>query len=175
LSVTKFDNDADNLYFLGMSHQPFSCPPVTKRGIRRCTPLTKQTAAVLKVWLREGRGGPEELVFSNSRGGRLTTQGVQYSLEKNVTLAKSTCPSIGQRRISPHVLRHSTAIQLLQAGVDLSVIALWLGHESTETTQIYLDANLKMKEETLKKTQPYKTKPGRYKANDKLLAFLEGL
>ena len=89
--------------------------------------------------------------------------------------AQQTCPSLADKRVSPHVLRHTTAMELMQAGVDRTLIALWLGHESVETTQIYLDANLSIKEEALSKTTPINTKAGRYQPDDELLDFLKGL
>lgn len=141
----------------------------------RCTPLTKQMVCVLKGWLRERGGGPSDTVFPNARGCPLSPDGVQYLLAKHVATAQGTCPSLKNKRVSPHVLRHTTAMELLQAGVDRSVIALWLGHESVETTQIYLEANLALKEEILAKTTPLNTKVGRYRADDRLLSFLNNL
>ena len=130
---------------------------------------------MLKGWLRERGGGPPDAVFPNARGYPLSPDGGQYLLAKHVATARRTCPSLNNKRVSPHVLRHTTAMELLQAGVDRSVIALWLGHESLETTQIYLDANLALKEEILAKTTPLNTKVGRYRADDRLLSFLSNL
>lgn len=141
----------------------------------RATPLTKQTAAILKAWLREIPDKADATVFPSARGTRMSADGVQYLLAKHVVTAAKTCPSLQQRRITPHMLRHTTAMELLQAGMDRAVIALWLGHESVETTQIYLDANLAMKEQALLKTAPPEGKPGRYRPDDRLLAFLKGL
>ena len=141
----------------------------------RCTPLTKQTVIVLKAWLQERGGSPEEAVFPNARGAHLSPDGVQYLLAKHVATAQKTCPSLTKKRISPHVLRHTAAMELLQAGVDRSVIALWLGHESVETTQIYLEANLALKEKALAKTKPLHVKTGRYRPSDSLLRFLNTL
>jgi len=141
----------------------------------RATPLTKQTAAILKAWLREIPDKADATVFPSARGTRLSADGVQYLLAKHVVTAAKTCPSLQQRRVTPHMLRHTTAMELLQAGMDRAVIALWLGHESVETTQIYLDANLAMKERALLKTAPSEGKPGRYRPDDRLLAFLKGL
>lgn len=115
------------------------------------------------------------MLFPNVRGGRLSADSVEDLLDKHVTVASQVCPSLHKKRITPHVLRHTAAMELLQAGVDRAVIALWLGHESVETTQIYLDANLALKEEILAKTTPPHGKPGRYKADDELLAFLNHL
>jgi len=141
----------------------------------RCTPLTKQTLAVLKAWLHERSGLVEGVVFPNARGAQLSPDGVQYLLAKHVATAQQTCPSLRKKRISPHVLRHTAAMELLQAGVDRSVIALWLGHESVETTQIYLEANLALKEKALARTKPLHVKAGRYRPTDSLLRFLNAL
>jgi site-specific recombinase XerD len=100
---------------------------------------------------------------------------VHYLLAKHVAAASNACPSLKRKRVTPHVLRHTTAMDLLQEGVEQAVIALWLGHESIETTQIYLDANLALKEQALAKTTPPNGKPGRYRPDDKLLAFLKSL
>jgi site-specific recombinase XerD len=141
----------------------------------RVTPLTKQTAVVLKAWLREIPDRADATVFPSARGDRLSADGVQYVVAKHVTVAAKSCSSLQQRRVTPHMLRHSTAMEMLQAGMDRSVIALWLGHESVETTQIYLDANLAMKEQALAKTALPEGKPGRFRPDDRLLAFLKGL
>ena len=140
-----------------------------------CTPLAKTTVAVLKAWLREPPRHSTEVLFPNARGGRLSPDGVADLLAKHVALACQSCPSLRKKHVTPHVLRHSMAMGLLQAGVDRAVIALWLGHESVETTQIYLEANLAMKEEILAKTTPPGGKPGRYRPGDELLAFLKNL
>lgn len=141
----------------------------------RATPLTKQTATVLTAWLREIPDKAEAIVFPSARGARLSADGVQYLLAKHVAAAAKICPSLHQRRITPHMLRHTTAMELLQAGVDRAMIALWLGHESVETTQIYLDANLAIKEQALARIAPHGGKPGRYLPDDQLLAFLKAL
>jgi len=141
----------------------------------RCTPLSKNTRSVLVAWLREPPRRPDQPVFPNSRGGQLSAHGVHYLLAKHVAVAARTCPSLGNKRVSPHVLRHAAAMDLLQQGIDLSVIALWLGHESIETTQIYLDADLELKQRVLDAVAPPNGKPGRYRPDDKLLAFLNSL
>ena len=143
----------------------------------RCTPLAKQAADTLKVWLREPRLGAGDLVFPNVRGTRLSADGVQFLLAKHVARAQENCPTLRKKRVTPHVLRHTAAMELLQAGVDRSVIALWLGHESIETTQIYLDADLSLKEKALAKMTPLAAgkKTCRYQPDDKLLAFLKKL
>jgi site-specific recombinase XerD len=148
---------------------------VGKGRKERCTPLAKTTVTVLKAWLREPARHNTEVLLPNARGGRLSSDGVADLLAKHVALACESCPSLRKKHVTPHVLRHSMAMGLLQAGVDRAVIALWLGHESVETTQIYLDANLAMKEEILAKTTPPGGKPGRYRPGDELLAFLKNL
>jgi len=141
----------------------------------RCTPLAKPTVKALKAWLKEQGRDDSKLLFSTARGGPLSADTVQHLVAKYATAAQKACPSLSKKRVSPHVLRHTAAMEFLLAGVDRSLIALWLGHESVETTQIYLDANLAIKEEILAKTQPIKSKRGRYRPGDKLLNFLKSL
>jgi site-specific recombinase XerD len=141
----------------------------------RCTPLSKSTRAVLTEWVRELPRVADQTLFPNARGGQLSAHGVHYLLHKHVATASNKCPSLKNKRVSPHVLRHTTAMDLLQAGVDCSVIALWLGHESIETTQVYLDANLALKQEVLDRTTPPNGRAGQYRPDDRLLAFLKGL
>ena len=141
----------------------------------RCTPLSKSTRSVLTAWIREPPKVVGQPVFPNAQGGRLSAHGVHYLLAKHVATATTTCPSLKSKRVSPHVLRHTTAMDLLQEGVDRSVIALWLGHESIETTQMYLDADLELKQRVLDRTTPPTGRPGRYRPDDKLLDFLKGL
>ncbi len=142
----------------------------------RCTPLRKETARVLREWLRESPADPASPVFPSTRGTPLSRDGVQYLLGKHANIARQRCVSLAKKRVSPHVLRHSAAMDLLQHGVDRSVIALWLGHESTETTQMYLEADLTMKEKALAKTQPIGAPAARrFRPNDRLLVFLKGL
>lgn len=141
----------------------------------RAIPLTRQTVAVLKAWMREIPDKGDAIVFPSARGAHLSADGVQYLLAKHIAAAAKSCSSLLQRRITPHMLRHTSAMELLQAGMDPSVIALWLGHESVETTQIYLDANLIMKEQALAKTAPPEGKPGRFRPDDALMAFLKAL
>jgi site-specific recombinase XerD len=141
----------------------------------RCTPIAKPTLAVLKAWLREPQRGDGDVLFPSAQGERLSVHGVQYLLTKHRMAASNVCPSLQQTRVTVHRLRHTTAMDLLQAGVDHSVIALWLGHESVETTQIYIDATLAMKEQALAKTSPRHGKPCRYQPGDQLLGFLNSL
>ncbi len=142
---------------------------------QRVTPLTPQTAAVLRVWRQEHAGSPDDPLFPTSRGGRLSRDAVAWLLAKHVATAARACASLNAKTISPHTLRHTAAMRLLNAGNDITVIALWLGHESTQTTQIYLHADLALKERALARTAPPNTNPGRYRPPDQLLAFLESL
>jgi site-specific recombinase XerD len=149
---------------------------VTGKGRKeRCTPIARPTLAVLKAWLREPQRGDGDVLFPSARGERLSVHGVQYMLNKHRNVASRVCPSLQQKRVTVHCLRHTMAMDLLQAGVRRSVIALWLGHESVETTQIYLEATLAMKEQALEKTSPLCGKPGRYRPADQLLDFLNRL
>jgi site-specific recombinase XerD len=141
----------------------------------RCTPLAKPTVAVLKAWLREPQRGDGQVLFPNARGSHLSADGVHYLLLRHHASASKVCPSLKNKRITVHVLRHTMALDLLQAGVDRSVIALWLGHESVETTQIYLEATLAMKEQALAKTTGLNGRPGHYRPGDQLLGFLNSL
>ena len=141
----------------------------------RAVPLWKTTAKRLKEWLSHVQGNPEAPLFPNRHGRMLTRSGVEDRLRAAVEIAATHCPSLEKRRVSPHVLRHTTAMHLLQSGVDLSVIALWLGHESPETTHLYVEADLAMKERALKKLQSPPNKTFRFRADDRLLAFLNSL
>ncbi len=141
----------------------------------RITPLTRPTAAVLKAWLDERGGIPSDPVFPTSTGRPLTRDAVARRLTRHAATAATVCPSLRNKNITPHALRHTAAMRLLHAGIDSTVIALWLGHENVETTQIYLHADLAIKEQALARTTPLKGKPGRYKPTDTLIAFLEAL
>ena len=141
----------------------------------RCVPLRKETVAALRAWLRERNGPPDNPLFPNVRGKPLSRDGVQYLLATHVAAARQQCPSLKNKRVSPHVLRHSTAIDLLRCGVDRSVIALWLGHERMDTTQIYLHASLELKEKALARTEPFYGRPRRYRPPEQLMAFLQSL
>lgn len=149
---------------------------VGKGRKERCTPLTAHARGALKAWLKEPARHHANALFPNMHGGRLSADSIQALLSKHVRMASERCPSLASKRVSPHVLRHSAAMELLQAGVDCSVIALWLGHETVETTQTYLHAHLALKEAALTKLAPYRSdKPVRFRAGDRLLAFLEAL
>jgi site-specific recombinase XerD len=134
----------------------------------RATPLNKQTVTVLKEWLNERGGKPDDPLFPSRTGTRLSRDAVERIVNKHATTA-------GLTAVTPHVLRHTAAMQLLHAGVDIAVIALWLGHEQTETTQIYLHADMTIKQRALDRATPPKTRPGRYRPGDAVLAFLDSL
>lgn len=142
---------------------------------QRITPLTRPTLAVLRTWLSERAGQLTDPLFPTSRDGRLSRDALERRLAKHATTAGRVCPSLTEKKITLHVLRHTTAMRLLHAGVDTSVIALWLGHERIETTQIYLHADLALKEQALARTTPPNTTPGRYRPPDPILAFLQSL
>ena len=141
----------------------------------RITPLTRDTANILRAWVTERAGQPAQPLFPTRRGAHLSRDGVERRLTLYQQRAANRCPTLHSKRISAHVLRHTTAMRLLHAGVDISVIALWLGHESVETTQIYLHADLALMERAVNRTTPPNTAPGRYQPTDTLLAFLESL
>jgi integrase/recombinase XerD len=141
----------------------------------RCTPLTQSAVVLLRAWVAENRMNPSDVVFSSQRRASLSRDAVERLVAKHAAVAARHCPSLVRKHVTPHVLRHSTAIGLLQAGVDRAMIALWLGHESVETTQIYLEADLAMKERALALTAPLRIGPRRFRPPDSLLAFLEGL
>jgi len=141
----------------------------------RATPLTKHTVAVLREWLQEHDGPPEQPLFATSRGRPLSRDAIALLLNKHATTANHNCPTLTNKTVSPHVLRHTAAMNLLHAGVDTTVIALWLGHESVEATQAYIHADMAIKERALARTTPPGSTPGRYRPPDTLLAFLEAL
>jgi site-specific recombinase XerD len=141
----------------------------------RCTPLSRPAVRVLQAWLRERQGALDEALFPSRRGRALSRDAVERLVHKHAAAGSRQCPSLQGKRVSPHVLRHTTAIHLLQAGVDRSVIALWLGHEQLETTQMYLAADLALKERALARTAPLSVHARRYRPSDELLAFLATL
>jgi integrase/recombinase XerD len=142
---------------------------------QRITPLDPQTVSVLKAWLTERTASPTDPLFPTSRGRRLSPDAVQRRLAKHAATAARTQTSLINKQVSPHTLRHSCAMRLLAAGVDSTVIALWLGHETVATTQIYIHADLALKERALARTAPAGAAPGRYRPPDTLIAFLESL
>lgn len=141
----------------------------------RATPIRKDSVKVLRDWLVERRGMEADPLFVSNRDTRLSRDAVERIVRRHVSTAAKTCRSLKKKRVTPHVLRHSAAMQLLQNGVDRTVIALWLGHESVETTQMYIHADMQIKEKAMARTRPVDARPRRYRPNDKLLAFLEAL
>jgi integrase/recombinase XerD len=141
----------------------------------RITPLTSGTIAVLRNWLSEQSSDPGGPLFPTRRGSKLSRDAIEHRIAHYTLQAADACPSLRGKVITAHILRHTTAMRLLHAGVDTSVIALWLGHVSVETTQIYLHADLKLKEQALSRTRPPNGRTGRYRPPDSLLAWLEGL
>jgi site-specific recombinase XerD len=141
----------------------------------RCTPLRPDVSVIVKEWMSELHGGPDQPLFPSANGSRLSADALQRLVAKHVAIARRTCPSLRTKKVTPHTLRHGAAMALLRGGVDLSVIALWLGHESTETTQVYLHADMKLKEKALARTTSSRLAPHRFKPRDPLLAFLEAL
>jgi integrase/recombinase XerD len=142
---------------------------------QRCTPLRRETLNVLETWLRERACADSDPLFPTNRGTRLSRDALEGVVRRHTLSASQSCPSLAGKRVSPHVLRHSTAMELLHHGVDQSVIALWLGHESVETTQVYMHADLRLKEKALARITAPASSPGRYRPDDQLLAFLEAL
>ena len=148
---------------------------VGKGRKQRITPLTGATVKVLGVWLDERGRRPGEPLFPTRTGTSLSRDALERRIATHTASAVLACPSLAGKKVTAHVLRHTAAMRLLQAGVDTSVIALWLGHEQVQTTQIYLHADLEIKERALARTTPVDAKPGRYRPPDQLLAFLEGV
>ena len=142
---------------------------------QRAVPLTAPVEAVLQVWLAERSGRPSDPLFPTRTGRRLSRDAIALRVSTHATNAAQRCPSLRGKRIHPHVLRHSCAMSLLQAGVDTSVIALWLGHAGVRSTDAYVHADMTIKEKALALTTPTSARPGRYRPPDKVLAFLEGL
>jgi integrase/recombinase XerD len=142
---------------------------------QRITPLTAGTVMVLHAWLAERAGLPAYPLFPTRRGTPMSRDALQRRVSTHAATAARSCPTMGGKKISPHVLRHSAAMRLLHAGVDISVIALWMGHENTATTQVYIHADLALKERALARTAPQDAPPGRYQPPDTILAFLNNL
>jgi integrase/recombinase XerD len=148
---------------------------VGKNRKERTVPLTPQTIKTLTTWLKERQGMPEDPLFPTVRGGRLSRDAIEWLITKHARTAADRCPTLHGKRITAHVLRHTTAMTLLQSDVSTSVIALWLGHEQESTTRGYLHGDLRLKQRAIDRTTPPDTRPGRYKATDSLLAFLDSL
>jgi site-specific recombinase XerD len=141
----------------------------------RTVPLWSETARVLKAWFEELGDDARSIAFPNARGKPLTREGVDYLLKQAIQRAIPECPSLATKKITPHTVRHATAMHLLQAGIDIATIALWLGHESIETTHVYLQADLAMQEKALEKLDPIAGEWQRFQADDPLLTFLNSL
>ncbi len=141
----------------------------------RITPLTSTTQDALRNWLTETSADPNTPLFPSRDGRRLSRDALEHRIAHYADQARRHCPSLREKNITAHVLRHTTAMRLLHAGVDTSVIALWLGHANVDTTQIYLHADLELKERALARTRPPKSRSGRYRPPDRLIAWLEAL
>jgi len=141
----------------------------------RATPLRRETIGAMKTWLKERCGSDHDPLFPTMRGDKMSRDALEHLVKRHMKKASRSCSSLIGKRISPHILRHSTAMDLLHHGVDQAVIALWLGHESIETTQVYIHADMTLKEKALAKMSNPSVKSGRYKPDDKLLSFLESL
>jgi integrase/recombinase XerD len=142
---------------------------------QRITPLARGVVAVLHAWQTERGGAPTDPLFPTRRGTPLSSDAVEQRLATHAATAALSCPTLASKKVTPHILRHTAAMRLLSAGVDTTVIALWLGHEQVATTQIYLHADLALKEQALARTTPAGTTPGRYRPPDAIIAFLEAL
>lgn len=141
----------------------------------RATPLRPRTVSVLRAWMKERAGSPDDPLFPTRRGTRLSRDAMEALVEKHTATAASRQPSLRDKNVTPHVLRHSCAMALRRGGVDRAVLALWLGHEQVETTDIYVHADLSIKEQALARTKPPHIRLGRYRPPDRLLEFLQGL
>ena len=142
---------------------------------QRITPLTTETVNQLRAWMSEHAAQPGDPLFPTRRGTAMTRDALQRRLAKHAATAARTCTTLHDKKISPHVTRHTAAMNLLEAGIDTAVIALWLGHENPATTQVYIHADLALKEKALARTTPQHTEPGRYQPTDTTLAFLDNL
>jgi integrase/recombinase XerD len=153
-----------------------ACVRVIGKGRKeRIATLTSETVAILRAWLKERQGQPEEPLFPTRQGRPLTRHTVGKLVAKHATAAATVCKSLKRKRVTPHTLRHTNAMLLRAKDVDIATIALWLGHESAQTTRIYEHADPKLKEQAIARTAPLGTKPGRYRPPDPTLAFLDGL
>ena len=141
----------------------------------RVTPLLRDTVAVLAAWLGENPGGPGSPLFPTRRGTPMSQDAIEDCVKRHAATAAATCPSLTSKNVTPHVLRHSCAVRMLRSGIDIAVIALWMGHESTRTTMIYLKADLELKQRALDRTVPVDGEPGRYRPPDDIIDFLDRL
>lgn len=148
---------------------------VGKGRKERVTPLSRATASALKSWMHESASEPDAPLFSSTHGAALSRHAINALVARHVSAASQHCPSLKSKVVTPHTLRHTVAMRLLQAGNDITLLALWLGHESVRTTQIYIHADLAIKEKALDRTAPMDAAQGRYRPPDALLAFLEAL
>jgi len=154
--------------------EPTGMVHLTGKGRKeRTVPLWKDTVKLLRKWIQSNRYSPDSLLFPNNRGGKMTRSAIAKMLTSVVETTKDQCPTLKSRKISPHTLRHTTAMHLLQSGVDITVIAMWLGHESIETTHTYITTDTAIKEKALQEMQPPKTKNMRFRPKGSLLEFLE--
>jgi integrase/recombinase XerD len=151
------------------------CRVIGKGRKARCAMLTAETIAVLRPWCRERKGEPDDPLFPTRRGGPLTPKAIAWLLDKHTSTAAHRCPSLAAKRVTPHTLRHTNAMLLRAGNVDIHTIALWLGHESIKSTEVYLHADNKLKQRAIDRTAPTGTQPGRYRPPDKLMSFLDGL
>lgn len=142
---------------------------------QRCVPIGKSSVAVLTAWMKECGGGLSDPVFPSRSGGSLSRDAIAHLVSKHTAAASENCPSLRDKNVSPHTLRHTRAMTLLQSGADIATIALWLGHENLDSTGIYVHADMTLKERALARTTPVNTTPGRFRASDTLLTFLDGL
>ena len=169
-------SELTNLNCSDLTLGPGGCVQCLGKGRKaRQTPLTNSTQKLLRSWLRERGGHPNEPLFPTSTGTRLTRDAIARRITKHAAIAARQCPSLRAKQLTPHILRHTSAMQLLHAGVDTTLIALWLGHEDVRSTQIYIHADMTIKERTLARTSQPSTTPTRYQPRDRLLAFLESL
>lgn len=179
--ATLYNTGARVSELIGMRIADLTLAPAAAIHIRgkgrkeRCVPLWRRTAGQLRDWLQHLPRTPDQVLFPNRASGALTRTSVAERLKLAATTAAEHYPELARQRVSPHIVRHSTAMHLLQSGVDITVIALWLGHESPVTTHTYIEADLAMKEQALKALHPPKGAPARYRAPDRVLTFLQGL
>jgi site-specific recombinase XerC len=148
---------------------------VGKGRKERRTPLVPDTRKVLKAWLKERDGAPNAPLFPTTTGGHLSRDAIERRLARHLAIAAETCPSLKTKHVTMHTLRHAAAMRLLLAGNDVTVIALWLGHEQISTTNIYLHADMTHKQQAIDRAKPLNAEPGRYRPPDTLLKFLEDL